>query len=286
MNPQIVIPVAKKNIEILKKNIIYIRKFLNPSNVYILTAKENFSDFEDLKNQLTVLDENEIIKDVTFNTIDGIIEKTSIPAKRTGWYFQQLLKMFWCYYPLCADFYTVWDADTFPLKPIELFSKDGKPYMHTKTENHTAYFETIEKLLNMKKEVDYSFISEKMTFSKKIMQELLNEISNANVDGDSAIEKIIFTADKSSNEFGFSEFETYGTYVHYKYADFYQIQNLKSYRNAARGAGRNPNKYDIALLGRFFDTASFEKWDIPKKWFVPLFKTAAFLSYPLNKNYR
>lgn len=283
MNPQIVIPVAKKNIEILKKNIFYIKKYLKPSNIYILTSKDNFNDFEDLKNDIVVLDENTIIQDVNFKTIDEIIARTSIPAKRTGWYFQQFLKMFWCFHPFCSDYYTVWDADTFPLKTIELFSNENKPYIHTKTENHIAYFETIEKLLDMKKEVDYSFISEKMTFSKKIMQELLNEISKAKVSGNSIIEKIILTANISSNEFGFSEFETYGTYVHYKYPDFYQIQNLKSYRNAARYVGLNPNKYDIALLGRFFDTASFERWDIPKKWFVPFFKAAAFLTYPVNK---
>lgn len=284
MKPQIVIPVAKKNIEMLKKNIFYIKKNLQPENIYILTAQDNFGDFDDLKDEITVLDENQIIQGVTFDTINGIIKKTSIPEKRTGWYFQQLLKMFWSFHPLCSDFYTVWDADTFPLKHIELFSKENKPYMHTKTEYHVAYFETLEKLLNMKKEVDFSFISEKMTFSKKIMQELLNEISKANVQGNSAIEKIIFAASMSSNELGFSEFETYGTYVHYKYPDFYQIQNIKSYRNAARYVGPNPNKCDLALLSRFFDTASFEKWDIPKKWFVPFFKIAAFLSYPLNRN--
>ena len=284
MNPQIVIPVAKKNIEILKKNILNIQKYLQPECIYILTSKDNFSDFEDLKNEIIVLDENTIIQNVNFNTINGIIKQNSIPEKRTGWYFQQLLKMFWCFHPSCSDFYTVWDADTFPLKPIDLFSKENKPFIHTKTENHTAYFETIEKLLGLKKEVDFSFISEKMTFSKKIMQELLNEISKAEVKGNSAIEKIIFAASMSSNELGFSEFETYGTYVHFKYPDFYQIQNIKSYRNAARYVGPNPNKYDLALLSRFFDTASFEKWDIPKKWFVPFFKIAAFLSYPLNKN--
>lgn len=283
MNPQIVIPVAKKNIEMLKKNIFYIQKYLKPENIFILTAKNNFKDFYNLTNQITILDENEIIKDVTFNSINEIIKKTSIPEKRTGWYFQQILKMFWCFHPLCSEYYTVWDADTFPLRPIKLFSEENKPYMHTKSENHIAYFETIDKLLNLHKEVDYSFISEKMTFSKVIMKELLNEISKAQVQGNSAIEKIIFAASMSSNELGFSEFETYGTFVHYKYSDLYQIQNLKSYRNAARYIGLHPNKYDMALLSRFFDTASFEKWDKPKKWFLPFYKAAAFIAYPFNR---
>ena len=251
-----------------------------------MTAENNFSDFEDLKNEIVVLDENAIIQGITFETISKIISKTSIPPKRTGWYFQQFLKMFWCFSSFCSDYYTVWDADTIPLKSIELFSNDFKPYIHYKTEHHVAYFETIEKLLNMKKKVDYSFISEKMTFSKKIMQELLNEISQAEILGNSIIEKIIFAASSSSNELGFSEFETYGTYISYKYPALYQLQNLNSYRNAARYIGMNPNKFDIALLGRFFDTASFEKWDNPKKWFIPFYKIIAFLSYPLNQLFR
>ena len=77
MKPQIVIPVAKKNIEMLKKNIFYIKKNLQPENIYILTAQDNFGDFDDLKDEITVLDENQIIQGVTFDTINGIIKNTN-----------------------------------------------------------------------------------------------------------------------------------------------------------------------------------------------------------------
>lgn len=286
MISQIVIPVADKNISILKKNLYFIDKFLNPDSIFILTAEKNISRFNSVKlEKLTVIDEDTIIPGYSFEKLKDLIKKENGPVDCTGWYYQQFLKMFWSKTSFCKDFYTVWDADTFPLYHINLFKND-KPYMHKKFEEHKSYFDTIYQLLGLKKKVDYSFISEKMTFSRKIMIELLDDIGRAECEGSDVIEKIMKISSKSSEKTAFSEFETYGTYVSYKYPDFYELQELKSYRTAAKYVGLNPNSFDLALLSCFYATASFEVWVKPSEKLIPFVKVFSFIVHPFTMIYQ
>ena len=43
---------------------------------------------------------------------------------RTGWYEQQFLKM--AYSRICNnEFYLIWDSDTFPIKPVNMFENSN-----------------------------------------------------------------------------------------------------------------------------------------------------------------
>jgi hypothetical protein len=149
-----------------------------------------------------------------------INEKNKHAIKRSGWYIQQFLKM--VYSRLCHDkFYLIWDSDTIPIKKVKMFNNDGKPFFDVKKEYHRPYFITIKKIFpELGKKYNYSFISEHMIINTNLMKNMIRRINfNKNLHGDIWYEKIINCIDINNlPESGFSEFETYGTFVkeHYK----------------------------------------------------------------------
>ena len=174
----------------------------------------------DLGSSIGFVDESSLIP---FDTVHKVMEKhlaeilqgESCPRGATGWYYQQFLKM--QYARVCKDeFYMVWDGDTIPCRPINMFSEAGAPYLDLKYEYHEAYFETLETLLpGMRKCIKKSFISEHMLINTKLMCQLLDKIeSNSLIEGDTFWEKIIHAIPpRRIVDSAFSEFETYGTFV-------------------------------------------------------------------------
>lgn len=186
-----------------------------------------------------------------------------LARRTTGWYYQQFLKMQYSY--VCKDaYYLTWDGDTIPCKPFTMFQSNGStPYLDLKHEYHEAYFQTIANIFpGMHKTIEKSFIAEHMLFCCDIMKSMINDImANDNLPGAYFWEKIIAAIPKAellSNSF--SEFETYGTYVSYKYTTAYGLRDWHSFRYA--GAFLHPETMtdaDYVWLGRDFDALSFEK---------------------------
>ena len=186
--------------------------------------------------------------------INGNPEKVS----RVGWYYQQFLKM--AYSRSCPDeYYLCWDADTIPLRRIEMFHSSGKPYLDIKPEYRASYFETIKNLFGYGKVIRESFISEHMLFDKKLMIELMDEIMSRPLEGSTFYEKIFSALDHPLN--GFSEFETYGTWIAKKYPDKYRLRHWKSLRNTGFMINRKDvSQDDLDWLATGFDAASFERY--------------------------
>ena len=123
---------------------------------------------------------------------------------------------------------------------IDFFDNDNHILFNPKTKNHHPYFETIEKLLNIKKTWDFSFISEHMMIKTSIMKELIEKCL-----GFENIFKVIHTNSRLDIFQQFSEYETYGSYVYTKYKDLYKPRNLKTLRIPYKGD--IPDDYFINL---------------------------------------
>ena len=179
---------------------------------------------------------------------------------KPGWYYQQFLKM--AYASICEDeYYMSWDSDTLPMRRIKLFNEKGKPYLDTKAEYNPGYFRTIRNLFDMEKINERSFIAEHMLFNKTYMLELIDEICNLPLDGDSFYERIFHAIDIDNMKLGFSEFETYGTWVMNRHPDTYAIRLWKSMRRCNLFVdSRDLTPADMAWLGRDYDAASFESY--------------------------
>lgn len=193
-----------------------------------------------------------------------IKNRNETAVQRTGWYIQQFLKMIYC--NICQDkYYLIWDSDTIPIKKVKMFENNGKPIFDVKTEYFEPYFITMKNIFTeLGKKFRYSFISEHMIINTKLMKNMINRISdNKNLIGNTWYEKIINCIDpKYLYHSGFSEFETYGSFVeeHYK-----QIYSKRLWKSLRRGMSLNFNPKlltdkDIKEFSKYYNSITFENW--------------------------
>ncbi|MCR5734280.1 MAG: hypothetical protein K6G22_06740 [Lachnospiraceae bacterium] len=180
---------------------------------------------------------------------------------RLGWYYQQFLKM--QYSRICDDeYYMAWDIDTVPLRKVEMFTEDGHPCFDLKTEYQPGYFKTIKKLFGFDKIIKKSFISEHMLINAGYMREMLDEIETLPVKGDTFYEKIVYSLDYDNVKLGFSEFETFGTWMGIRHPEVYKLRDWHSMRKG--GFFLNSKDLDEEAkkwLGGSFDAITFEGYN-------------------------
>lgn len=202
---------------------------------------------------------------VSFNDVKEAFQKQLTPESTVGissigWYYQQFLKM--QFSTICdSEHYLCWDADTVPLRKIEMFSSDGTPFFDVKTECQDMYFITINRLFNFGKIIGKSFVSEHMLFKKNYMLEMIDDIEKTKFEGSKYFEKILNAAGSDNISLGFSEFETYGSWVGMHYPSAYKLRDWKSFRNTNFFVDISDlTANDIAWLSKDFDAATFEKY--------------------------
>ncbi len=149
---------------------------------------------------------------------------------RSGWLFQQLLK-------LSADviseekFVLVADADTVFIRPQVFFAED-KILFDISDEYHEEYFKTYDKLTGLKAKNPVSFVSHHALFDTGRLKELKTLIENKH--GLPWHKAIIDLADGSDISY-FSEYETYGNFMYSNYPQEMSLQywfNLSLNKNS------------------------------------------------------
>lgn len=258
-NVDVVIMVTKKDLNILKISVPYIEKYIQPTNIVCVgncCLKNEIEDMGCIFN-----DENLIIEGLNYKCISELIIKRGGSAKRTGWYFQQFLKM--AYSTVCKnEFYIVWDADTIPLQKLDYFKNDKFLFM-TKKEYHAPYFFTISKLFNnnvKRINKDTSFIAENMVIDKILMQEMISKIeANKSISGDRFFEIIINAIELDAlSKSGFSEFETFGNYVTTYHMEKVELIRRKALRIGAYICGYHPSTEQLSWLSQYYEIVSIE----------------------------
>ena len=282
MKTTLVVPSIAKDIPKLLANIDTYFAYLPIDEICVIGSEDVRALLPELNDRLRFLAETEI---VDFQKIKALIAKRAgeNAAKRTGWYVQQFIKMGFSLRTE-EEYYLLWDSDTLPVKKVKLFSDEGIPYLDCKTECHKPYFVTIQRLFpDIRKERKESFIAEHMLINTKLMRKLIAEIeANESLQGDSFDEKIISAVDpKDLGGSGFSEFETYGSYVCKYEPASYEIRHWKSLRNAAFffDAQIPLTERNVSWLAKKYDAVSFEKGDdlsvlsklIQSGWYVRVF---------------
>lgn len=230
------------------------------NNIYIITKKSNFSAFEvAFKDQVKIIDEDAVVNGLNYSSVQSYLASKNADIKRTGWYFQQFLKLGISKLDFLSNRYLIWDADCVPLRSMQFLSKTNKVCFDITHEQHSPYFELLEKLLGIKKQVDFSFISEHLVFEKKIVLEILDKITT-----NKQQEWWVFILEKVAVEHlsasGFSEYELYGNYLAKYYPNAFEVRELKKTRNGKYLLGAYPSKRGLALFASFFEYISFETW--------------------------
>ncbi|SFB94904.1 DUF6492 family protein [Butyrivibrio sp. YAB3001] len=225
-------------------------------------------------NTVCFIDESSIlpiaaIKDI-YDNMRSNASQTKISS--VNWYYQQFLKMAFSFY--CEDdYYICWDSDTIPLKIIAMFNSDNKPYLDIKSEHNTSYFLTIQKLFGFRKIIEKSFISEHMIFNTKLMREMIEEIETLPISGQKYYEKILSAVGCDNLALGFSEFETYGTWIGMRNPSAYVLRNWNSIRNTNFFIDiADITEDDIDWLSKDYDAATFEKYHETDNSLTELFR--------------
>lgn len=262
----VIIPAAYKDFEFLQKTIKYVSLNIKPQKIFLIidTRLIKFLPKKVKSNTLVkVLDENGLLENLSFDCVKNTLVNHGAPAKRTGWFLQQFIKLGFALSEYCdTDYYLSWDADTLPLRNIEFFTSNGKPIFTKKKEHNQVYFDTLSKILELGEYADFSYIAEHMMFNKNVMTEMLGDIEKSPIYGDSWYEKIINATD-STNVNSFSEFETYGNFCLNHYPNMYATQVLNTFRKAGYIAGRFISDRKLNYMSFDLDTASFELGDYP-----------------------
>jgi hypothetical protein len=213
-----------------KKNIIGYNK------IYIITNKNNFNELEKYKDMILI---DEDIFDFNINYINSLKNNTN--KNRSGWYFQQLIKLYASFYiqELLPN-YLVIDSDTNFLKPTKFFD-NALPLYNFGTENHKPYFTHMQKIHpSLYKKSNVSGICHHMMFQKNIIQQLFYLVESYH--NKKFYE--IFLENVFNNEWpnsGASEYELYFNYLHLYHNNKFKIRELK-WTNSSRL--NNNNEYD------------------------------------------
>ena len=170
------------------------------------------------------------------------------------------------YSKICEnEYYLLWDSDTFPIKPVKMF-ENGFPIFDLKNEFNRPYFTTLNRLIPDLKFSKFSYISEHMIIKTEFMRKLIETIeNNINIPGQFFWEKILLSIDKKNIIYsGFSEFETYGSFVDNYYKNCYKHRIWSSKRDMVKYYNNidNLSNNDLQWLSKDYDAITFEKWDI------------------------
>lgn len=251
------------------------------SDNIIVIGKSSLQKLCNTDKGITFYDEDKIFPGLSFASVKDVIKQRNPNTCRTGWYFQQFLKM--AYALICEQpYYLIWDADTIPLKKYntDVLSFD------VKTEYRKAYFDTINKLFpELSKKNKYSFIAEHMMIDVSVMKEMIYKINKIDNTKSFWINILECVADGELSGAGFSEFETYGTYTKNYYPKLYKIQKWHSLRD-----GNNWLTYDMVddrlekWLVKKFEAISFDNWqDFDQKKSDFYLKYSKYFSYDVTK---
>lgn len=264
------IPVAIKDKEIAK---IAIRSILNQdcdSKIVVVTSAKLIDYFS--RPRVIAIDEDKIIKNLSFKVVEDIIIRLSSQSTRTGWYFQQFIKM--AYALIAEKNYVIWDSDTVMLKKVVFLEDDKHILYFNDVDEHLPYLVTLKKLFPDIKEInDVSFVTEKMFVDYKIMQEIIHSIESKFAK--SFFEAILENIEESNLlGSGFSEFATYAHYVINYYSNNYHLEKSSHFRSGTRIFGELPDLNDLESVATYYNSISFEKW---QKKIIVNRKTSKFL---------
>lgn len=264
LNFSLVVPSISRDIPILLDNKQYFFSFLPIKDICII-GNEEVKELIPEDYRIRFINESDIIPTKDVKRIFHSICKSANDEKRFGWYLQQFLKLAFSFY--CNDeYYLLWDSDTIPVKKIDFFDKDNKPYLDYKTEYYKSYFDTLERILpGYSKSFSGSFIAEHMLVNTQKMRDMIYMIENNSQEvGLHFYEIIIKAIDiEHISKSGFSEFETFGTFLYKNFKNEYSLRRWQSLRHAGffYKSRSSLNEYECEWLSRSFYAVSFEKSD-------------------------
>ncbi|WP_379153632.1 DUF6492 family protein [Paenibacillus sp. sgz5001063] len=254
----VLIPAIEKDLATLPYVIDSLRRYVRHpiSHIYIVSPNSNRIRSLCARKNCIFVDETTVLP---FTKKD--IHYSSSRWNRSGWLYQQLLKMNGDH--ICREnFFLVIDADTVLIRPHR-FRSGGKSIFYCRSWSQPEYFRTYRKLLGVPAPSPKSFVTHYMLFERAKLAGLKRKIEARH--GLSWHTAILRSIDRKK-QFGFSEFETYANYVYGMDSSSVLLKkaNNKSLTTAVADLGNAR----LQNLARTFRSLSFHQrkgYSIPAK---------------------
>lgn len=254
----VLIPAIEKDLATLPHVIDSLRRYVRHPIGHIYIVSPNSSKIRKLcaRKSCIFVDETSVLP---FTKKD--IRYSSSRWNRSGWLYQQLLKMNGDH--ICRNnFFLVIDADTVLIRPHRFIS-GGKRVFYCRSWSQPEYFRTYRKLLGTSAPSPKSFVTHYMLFEKTKLAALKRKIEARH--GMSWHAAIIRSIDRKK-QFGFSEYETYANYVYSGNSASVLLRNAnnKSLKTSVAAL----KKEQIHKLARTYRSLSFHHrkgYSIPAK---------------------
>jgi hypothetical protein len=253
------------DLNVLQLAFAALKKHVAFGRLHVFTAQRNLRHFRRvLGPEVDLIDEDTFIPGMNLKALRAL----PLPGfpQGAGWYFQQLLKLQFCFSQPEDDYYLIWDADTVPLRPLEFFDEKGAMLFTVADECHLPYFATYRKLLGEEPRREFSFISQYIPVRKSIVREMLGKIDHHFSGKEDWAWKIMRNLEGAHVNL-FSEYEMLGHYVKNHYAEQAVFRRLPWLRTGTRAVGGIPSAKDLERLGDEYAFAAFEASErVPRRW--------------------
>ncbi|WP_042197107.1 DUF6492 family protein [Paenibacillus camerounensis] len=245
----VLIPAIEKDLATLPFVIDSLRRYVRHpiSHIYIVSPAGSRIKALCARKNCIFVDETTVLP---FTKRD--IPYSSPRWNRSGWLYQQLLKMNGD--RICREaFFLVIDADTVLIRPHR-FRTGGRTVFYCRDWSQPEYFRTYRKLLGSTAPSPRSFVTHYMLFEKQKLAALKHGIeARHGLPWHAAIIRSI----NKKKQFGFSEYETYANYVysHSRASVLLRSANNKSLHSPAASL----NEKQIRKLARTYRSLSFHQ---------------------------
>lgn len=186
---------------------------------------------------------------------------------RTGWIFQQLIKLTaWKYVSNLSDTYLVWDSDTVPYRRLEFFDTENHKFLFGKSyDMHSPYFRHIEKMIPCLTNhfLSFSGICHYQIFSTQVLKELFNMVQDLH--SDMEFELVFLSMLDKEEKACCSEYELYANYMAFFHPEKTKFRDLKMISVATFDFHHtfdvnNPNTRDVDMISYH----KYENVDLPR----------------------
>lgn len=188
-----------------------------------------------------------------------------ISKNKSGWYYQQLIKIQAMLLGNENSINLIWDADTIPLEKI-IFFKENKLILNMSDEFHQPYFFTIKDILNIEKNTEMSFISQNFISKRKWIIDLIINLEKIN---NKKWYDAILKNDRATHQLFFSEYETMGTFIMNNFKSDVILMETNWCRDGAKIIN-SPFKLNYEHIKNTFHDykyVAFESWHFNKFMF-------------------
>ena len=213
----IVIPIGPDDIDIIHDQIEYTkRNVIGYRNIYII----RYNPTLEVKDCI-------MIGENIFPFSKSTVENYGIPKHRSGWYLQQLLKLYsGIVIPGILERYLVIDGDTFFLKPVQFMEDDYCLYSYL-GENWNPYFEHILNIHPSFEKFDEtkSGITHHMMLETKYVREMMDMVITYHNIPEFYDIYLQFILHQKTNS-GASEYELYFNFIQKYHPDAIKLRYL------------------------------------------------------------